>query len=152
MNQSRVFKISFKKLLDEILDSYNVQLPEWNYENNGDNAWKAYIEIVNPLSHELKLYFHSYGYKVKEEAEEQGAQNVVHYLQTLLEFKVEDVNYKLMHHFEMYYDDAVKAKYELLQENEELKRLYKELLKENKVLKRHLYEIENSDAESVAMN
>ena len=46
----------------------------------------------------------------------------------------------------------MKAKYELSQENEDLKELYKELLKENKILKKRLYEIENSDAESVVMN
>ena len=152
MNQSRVFKISFKTLLNEILDSYNIPLPEWTYENNGNKAWKAYLEIVNPLEHELKLYFHSFGYKEKDEAEEQGAQHAIHYLQTLLEFKVEDVNYKVMYHFQMYYNDAAKAKYELSQENEDLKELYKELLKENKILKKRLYEIENSDAESVVMN
>ena len=52
----------------------------------------------------------------------------------------------------MYYNDTTKAKYELSQENEELKELYKELLKQNKILNLRLYEIENSDAESVAMN
>ena len=52
----------------------------------------------------------------------------------------------------MYYNDTTKAKYELSQENEELKELYKELLKENKIFKKRLYEIENGDVESVAMN
>ena len=62
------------------------------------------------------------------------------------------MNYKVMYHFQMYYNDTTKAKYELSQENEELKELYKELLKENKIFKKRLYEIENGDVESVAMN
>ena len=69
MNQSRVFKNSLKTLLNEILDSYNIPLPEWTYKNNGNKAWKAYLEIVNPWDHEINLYFHSYVYKEKDEVE-----------------------------------------------------------------------------------
>lgn len=135
--QQKKFKISFKNLLNEIMNFYSIPQPKWIYEVVGKSC-KVTIEMKNPLLPNQNTYHQSFYWSNQQDAEQQAARDAIIYLQTLLGFEVHDINYEQSQYYEAYFIDA--------------KKLYEQLLEEYNINKKEMEELQDKVKKYEASN